>query len=70
MKMNEIRELSDAEIAVRLDELGKERFSTAVQARTGKLDNPSKIRSIRRDVARIKTELNRRRSEASSSQGA
>ena len=56
-KSTELRELNDADLAQALadakDDLFKMRFSLA----TGQQDNTARIRSVRRDVARIETEL-------------
>ncbi|MFN3530809.1 MAG: 50S ribosomal protein L29 [Bacteroidia bacterium] len=65
MKYSEIKELSTAEIADRIKEeklqLTKLKFSHAVAA----IDSPAKIRESRKVIARLMTELNQRRGEAS-----
>jgi large subunit ribosomal protein L29 len=57
---SELRELNDADLAQALadakDDLFKMRFSLA----TGQQDNTARIRTVRRDVARIETELRTR----------
>jgi large subunit ribosomal protein L29 len=56
-KSTELRELNDADLAQALadakDDLFKMRFSLA----TGQQDNTARIRAVRRDVARIETEV-------------
>ena len=55
MKANEIRELSPAELDVRLVELKKDLFNLRLQHATNQLDNPIRIADLRRDIARVKT---------------
>jgi len=56
MKMKEIHEMSDLELAGVLGELGKEKFNLRTQSKTGQLHNCARIKTIRKEVARIKTE--------------
>jgi large subunit ribosomal protein L29 len=62
MKANEIRELSLAEIRARLAELEEERFRLRFRGATEALSNPLRLRSIRRDIARLQTVLNEKSS--------
>ncbi len=55
MKTSEIRNLSENEIAQKINEVEQEIFNLRFQSRTGKLDNPVRTRFLRRDVARLKT---------------
>lgn len=55
MKINEIRQLSDAELSSKLQELKAELFNLRFQAVTGGLDNPMRIRTVRKEIAKIKT---------------
>ena len=64
MKMDEIRNMNEQELNGLLGDLGKEAFNLRVQAKTGQLQNSARIRQIRRDVARVKTELNDRAKSA------
>ncbi len=57
MKINEIREKTDAELDILLENFRKERFKLKIQASTGQLENSARINSIRKDIARVKTEL-------------
>jgi large subunit ribosomal protein L29 len=56
MKNKEIREMTDAEVSNQLTELLKERLNLKIQSRTGQLEKSAKVRQVRRDIARIKTE--------------
>ena len=55
MKIKEIRQLSDAELVARQKELKAELFNLRFQAATGSLDNPLRIRTVRREIAKVKT---------------
>ena len=57
MLAKDIRELSEADINARIAELERERFNLRVQSGTRTLDDPLRLRVIRRDVARLKTVL-------------
>ena len=60
MKAKEIRQLSDKEINSRLLELKAELFNLRFQLATGQLDNPLRINSVRKDIARVKTIIRER----------
>ncbi len=55
MKGNEIRDLTDQEIAERIEQLQEERFRLRFRSATQQLENPILLRTIRRDIARLKT---------------
>jgi large subunit ribosomal protein L29 len=57
MKAEEIRELSMDEIRARLAELEEERFRLRFRGATEALSNPLRLRTIRRDIARLQTVL-------------
>jgi large subunit ribosomal protein L29 len=57
MLSKDIRELSEADINARIVELERERFNLRIQSGTRTLDDPLRLRVIRRDVARLKTIL-------------
>src|SRR3954465_10225684 len=57
MLAKDIREMSEADINARIAELERERFKLRIQAGTRTLDDPLRMRVIRRDVARLKTVL-------------
>ena len=60
MKAREIRELSTDELNLRLDSLKEELFNLRFQVATGQLDNPMRIRQVRKDIARVKSVLRQR----------
>lgn len=55
MKAQEIRDLSEKEQRDKMTDLGQEIFNLRFQLATGKIENPSRLKSLRRDIARIKT---------------
>ena len=55
MKAQEIRDLSEKELQEKATDLGQEIFNLRFQLATGKIENPSRLKSLRRDIARIKT---------------
>jgi len=57
MKANELRDLSAEELAVRMDDLKKESFNLRFQLATGEIENPMRIREVRKTIAKIKTVL-------------
>jgi len=57
MKADQIRELNADEIRTRLGELEEERFRLRFRGATEALTNPLRLRTIRRDIARLQTVL-------------
>ena len=55
MKVNEIRNLSTAELTEKVAGLKEELFNLRFQLATGQLENPSRIREVKKTIARIKT---------------
>lgn len=56
MKMKEIREMTDAELNSKLNDLMKEKLNLKIQSQTGQLEKTSAAKVVRHDVARVKTE--------------
>ena len=55
MKVNEIRNLSTAELDEKVAGLKEELFNLRFQLATGQLENPMRIREVKKTIARIKT---------------
>ena len=55
MKAAELRDLSDQELRGKLRELQEELFNLRFQLATGQIENVGRIRTVRRDIARLKT---------------
>ena len=60
MHAREIRDMSEEELDQKLAELTEERFRLRFRSATEQIDNPLQFRTIRRDIARIKTVLRER----------
>jgi large subunit ribosomal protein L29 len=63
MKATELQELSEAELEDKLGELTEERFRLRFRSATESIEDTSTFRSMRRDIARIKT-IQRQRQQA------
>ncbi|MBE3591293.1 MAG: 50S ribosomal protein L29 [Firmicutes bacterium] len=55
MKARDIAELTDEELARKVLDLKAELFNLRFQKATGQLDNPMRLREVRRDIARVLT---------------
>jgi large subunit ribosomal protein L29 len=60
MKIVELRDKSSDELQIRQKDLAEQLFKLRFQRATGRIENPMKIRQVRREIARIKTLLNER----------
>lgn len=60
MKAKEIKDLTTAEVLRKVDDLKQELFNLRFQSATGQLENPIRIREVRRDIARAKTVIRER----------
>lgn len=63
MKANEIRKMSSEELNNKVNELKNELFNLRFRLATGQLDNPSSIKNVKRDIARVKTIIRERELE-------
>ncbi len=57
MDVKELREMSDAELAQKEQQLKQELFNLRFQQATGRIENVMRIRQTKRDIARVKTVL-------------
>jgi large subunit ribosomal protein L29 len=55
MKADELRDLSAEELTVKMEDLKKESFNLRFQLATGEIENPMRIREVRKTIAKIKT---------------
>ena len=60
MKINKINEMSSPELEKELSELKTELFKLRFSLATNGLDNPMKIKEVKKDIARINTVLRKR----------
>jgi large subunit ribosomal protein L29 len=64
MKIKQIRELSSEELSGRKRELRQESFNLRLQQQSGQMERPSRVKDIRKEVARIETILSERANKA------
>jgi len=64
MKVNALRDLSTAELEQKVVDLKEELFNLRFQLATGQLENPMKIKEVRKDIAKAKTILRERELKA------
>lgn len=57
MKIEKVRELGEEELRDKVTDLAEEIFRTRLQKETGQLDQTGKVRSLRKDLARVNTVL-------------
>jgi large subunit ribosomal protein L29 len=57
MKLEKIREMSEIELTAEVRKLKTELFNLRFQQVTGQLENPIKMRDVRKNIARVKTIL-------------
>jgi len=60
MKMKELSELAMDELLTKRRDLRQESLHLRLQQQSGQLEQPSRLRLLRRDIARIETELSKR----------
>ncbi len=64
MNANELREKTPDQLREELANLKKEAFNLRFQQASGALESTARMRSVRRDAARVKTVLNQKAAEA------
>ncbi len=57
MRASELRDMKPVELNKKLDELKQELFNLRFQHAINQLDNPQRIKAVKRDIARVKTVL-------------
>ncbi|MBD5424182.1 MAG: 50S ribosomal protein L29 [Allobaculum sp.] len=57
MKATELRTMSEAELLKKIDELKDELFNLRFKQATGQLENTARMKTVKKDIARIKTVL-------------
>ena len=55
MELKKMREMTEVELNTELGKMKKELFNLRFQQVTGQLENPVKMRELKRDIARVKT---------------
>jgi large subunit ribosomal protein L29 len=67
MKIGDVRAMSVDQLQDEILKLKKERFNLRFQKATGQLENTSRVRTIRRDIARMKTVAKQKNAEGAGS---
>ena len=57
MELKKMREMTEVELTAELEKMKKELFNLRFQHVTGQLENPVKMRELKKDIARVKTIL-------------
>ena len=63
MKFKELKAMKEDELKVKESDLRKEIFNLVLQKSLGALENPKRIKAVRKSIARIKTIFNERKQE-------
>ena len=63
MKGNEFKNMTDVELTKKLQDLKSELFNLGFRHASGQLENPVSIRTCKRDIARVNTELRSRQAK-------
>ena len=63
-RLSDLKVMTDDQLSDEILKLKKEQFNLRFQRATGQLENTSRVRVVRRDIARIKTLQSRQRSAA------
>ncbi len=64
MKMSELKDLTPQELAAKSRDLRQEMFNLRLQQASSQLENPARLRMLRRDVARIETRISQLRPQS------
>jgi len=64
LKANKMKEMTSQELSEKMNELKNELFNLRFQLATGQLDNPMKIKAIKKDIARVNTVLRQKEIQA------
>lgn len=64
MKGNEFHNMTDVELTQKLQDLKSELFNLRFRHASGQLENPLSIRTCKRDIAKVNTEIRARQAKA------
>ncbi|HWI57413.1 MAG TPA: 50S ribosomal protein L29 [Bacillota bacterium] len=64
MKMSELKDMTATELTAKARDLRQEMFNLRLQQASGQLEKPARLRTLRRDVARLETQLSALRRKA------
>ena len=66
MKMSELKDLTPVELAAKGRDLRQEMFNLRLQQASAQLEKPARLRNLRRDIARIETQISTLRNKKKS----
>ncbi len=61
MKMSDLKDLNISELAAKGRDIRQELFNLRLQKATSQLEKPSRVKTLRRDIARIETQMSAQR---------
>ncbi len=64
MKISELKDLTQIELAVKSRDLRQELFNLRLQQASSQLEKPARLRTLRRDIARVETQMSLLRKKA------
>ena len=64
MKMSELKDMTQVELTAKSRDLRQEMFNLRLQQASAQLEKPSRLRNLRKDIARIETRLTQLREKA------
>ncbi len=64
MKMSEIRDLTLTELSAKSRDLRQELFNLRLQQASSQLEKPARLRTLRRDIARVETQISSLKNKA------
>jgi large subunit ribosomal protein L29 len=64
MKMSELKDLTLTELAAKSRDLRQEMFNLRLQQASSQLEKPARLRTLRKDIARIETQMSAMRNKA------
>lgn len=64
MKMSELKDMTQVELAAKSRDLRQEVFNLRLQQASAQLEKPARLRTIRKDIARLETRLSQLRNKA------
>jgi large subunit ribosomal protein L29 len=64
MKMSELKDMTVTELSAKGRDLRQEMFNLRLQQASSQLEKPARLRSLRRDIARIETQISQLRKKA------
>lgn len=64
MKMSELKDLTLTELSAKSRDLRQERFNLRLQQASSQLEKPARLKTLRRDIARLETKISELRNKA------